>query len=160
MSNLKHHALTEFRAAGFLKEDGTYCDEMQQTMCEQILELLDLFASHGHSGFSASYALSLFEKLAAYKPIVPLTGEDWEWMHHGDGCYQNIRCGAVFKQPDRFDGQAYFLDGIVFYDVYKDEETGEEYKSHYTNRDSMVPITFPYTPTTEYRPTPVAHHPV
>lgn len=162
MSNLVEHAKREFRAAGFINEHGNYCDEMQMLMCDQIIELLELFSSHGHSGSSAPYAINLFKKLAAFEPIVPLTGEDWEWMHHGDGMYQNIRCGHVFKQPDRFDGQAYDLDAVVFYDVHKDPDTGEEYRSHYTCRDSMRPITFPYTPTREYRETPKApdHHSV
>jgi hypothetical protein len=152
--SLIQHAKREFRAAGFIDGDGKYCDEMQELICTQVIELLKLFGEHGHSGSSAPYAINLFKTLAAYEPIVPLTGEDWEWFDHGDGHMQNIRCGHVFKQPDRFNGQAYDLDAVVFYDIIKDPETGEEFKSHYTNRDSMQPITFPYTPKREYRETP------
>jgi len=146
----KEHAMREFRAAGWVNDDGKFVDEAQEWLCNDVMALLDLFSTHGHSGSSAPYAVDLFSKLAMDKPIAPLTGEDWEWFHHGDGMYQNIRCGHVFKQPDRFNGQAYDLDAVVFYDVYKDEETGEEYKSHFTNSDSMRPITFPYTPKREY----------
>lgn len=159
MSNLHSHALAEFRAAGWTDEDGNYKDEMQQAICEHILKLLDVFADEGHSGSSAPYAVGLFEKLAMFKPIVPLTGEDWEWHEASEGVFQNIRCSRVFKQADRFDGQAYDIDGCVFYEwserpLEPDEEGypgTRRFKSHFTSRESAVPITFPYTPTTEYQ---------
>jgi hypothetical protein len=164
VSNLHHHARAEFRAAGWLDEAGNYKDEMQQAICEHVLKLLDVFADEGHSGSSAPYAIGLFEKLAMFKPLVPLTGEDWEWSEVSDGrtngvkVHQNKRCSHVFKQSDRFDGQAYDIEGIVFYDWYERPlEPGEpgfpgtyRGKSHYTCSDSLVPITFPYTPKTEY----------
>ena len=103
MSNYKTHALDEFRAAGWLNEDGSYKDEMQQAICEHVLKLLDVFAGEGHSGSSAPYAINMFSKLAAFEPLVPLTGEDWEWNEVHDGVYQNKRCSHVFKQADRFD---------------------------------------------------------
>jgi len=30
-------------------------------------------------------------------------------------------------------------------------EEGDKHKSYFTSRESRVPVTFPYTPTTEYR---------
>lgn len=151
MSNLNHHALMEFRAAGWMDADGKYTDEMQQAICEHVLKLLEVFSDEGHSGSSAPYAVNLFKKLAMFEPVVPLTGEDWEWHEASEGVWQNKRCSHVFKQADRFDGQAYDINGIVFYDWYTDEETGEKHKSHYTSSESRVPVTFPYTPKTEYR---------
>ena len=127
---------------------------MQQAICEHVLKLLEVFADEGHSGSSAPYAIDLFKKLAMFEPIVPLTGEDWEWTEVTSGGFQNKRCSRVFKQADRFNGQAYDIDAIVFYDWYTDEKTGEKYKSHYTCRESVVPITFPYTPKTEYKERP------
>lgn len=154
----KEHAYLEFKAAGWMKEDGTYCDDTQEMMCEQVLELLHLFSKHGHSGFSAPYAINLFSKLAKFEPVVPLTGEDWEWteLDYGDEIkYQNKRCLHVFKNGI---GQAYDSNGRVFWEwIERDLEEDEEgypgiklYKTHYTNRDSKVYIDFPYTPTTEY----------
>jgi hypothetical protein len=64
--------------------------------------------------------------------------------------FQNKRCSHVFKQADRFDGQAYDIDGIIFYDWYTDEE-GNKSKSYFTSADSRVPVTFPYVPTREYK---------
>jgi hypothetical protein len=154
MSNIKNHALAEFRAAGWVDEKGDYTDEMQQAICEHVLKLLEIFADEGHSGSSAPYAINVFKKLAMFEPLVPLTGEDWEWTEVDEGCFQNKRCSRVFKQADRFDGQAYDIDGIVFFDWYTDPETGEKSKSYFTGRDSFVPVTFPYTPTTEYKESP------
>jgi hypothetical protein len=155
MSNYKTHAMAEFRAAGWLNESGQYCDEMQEAICEHVLKLLDVFGEEGHSGSSAPYAISLFSKLAKFEPAAPLTGEDWEWNEITDErtnnvtVYQNKRCGAVFKQSDRFDGRPYYLDGRVFWEWYRSGD-GTVHKTHFTNKDSMVPIEFPYIPKTEY----------
>lgn len=150
MSNLHSHALMEFKAAKWLDEDGKYSDEMQEAMCAHVLKLLEVFADEGHSGSTAPYAVNMFKKLAMFEPLVPLTGEDWEWTEVSAGVFQNKRCSRVFKQADRFDGQAYDIDARVFYEWHTDKETGEKYKSHYTSSDSFSPVTFPYTPSTEY----------
>ena len=140
----------EFRAAGWVDDKGEYCDEMQGMICDHVLKLLDVFADEGHSGSSAPYAVNLFKTLAMFEPIVPLTGEDWEWtlLDYGvDPKWQNKRCGRVFKDAD---GRAYDIDGIVFYDWFEDENH-ERHKSHFTSKESRVYVTFPYTPKTEYR---------
>jgi hypothetical protein len=151
MSNLNKHALMEFRAAGWIDDDFNYKDEMQEAICKHVLDLLLVFSNEGHSGSSAPYAVDLFKKLAMFEPVVPLTGEDWEWHEASEGVFQNKRCSHVFKQADRFNGQAYDIDGIIFYDWYTDKETGEKYKSYYGCSDSVVPIMFPYTPKKEYK---------
>ena len=151
MSSILNHALMEFRAAGWTNDDGKFNDGMQEAVCNHVMDLLKVFTDEGHSGTSAPYTVNLFKQLAMFEPIVPLTGEDWEWTEVSDGVFQNKRCSHVFKQADRFNGQAYDIDGIVFYDWYADEETGEKYKSHYTCSDSFVPVTFPYTPKKEYQ---------
>ena len=148
----------EFKAAKWLDDDGKYYDEMQEAICVHVLKLLDVFADEGHSGSSAPYAVNVFKKLAMFEPLVPLTGEDWEWHEPSPGVFQNKRCSRVFKQADRFDGQAYDIDGRVFYEWNERELDPDEegypgkrrFKSHYTSRDSLVPVTFPYTPSTEY----------
>ena len=60
MSNYTKHALKEFRAAGWLNEDGTYGDEMQEAICNHVLKLLDVFDGEGHSGTSAPYTINIF----------------------------------------------------------------------------------------------------
>jgi hypothetical protein len=151
MSNYVKHAEMEFRAAGWTDENGKFKDEMQEMICNHVLKLLEVFADEGHSGSSAPYAINLFKTLASFEPVVPLTGENWEWNdiseYGGRTTYQNKRCGHVFKDEDG----AYDIDGIVFYEWYEDKETGEKHKSYFTSRESRVPVTFPYTPKTEYK---------
>ena len=153
MSNLTSHAMTEFRAAGWLDQNGKYTDDMQELICNHVLALLTVFSDEGHTGSTADYAINLFSKLAKYDPIVPLTGEAWEWSEVSDGdkgkMYQNKRCGAVFKSADRHDGQPYYIDGKVYWEWYKNGD-GEVNKIYFTSGDSQVPIMFPYTPKSEY----------
>lgn len=136
--NLLSHANRELPAS---------TDEMQTLMNQQLRELILVFSTHGHSGFSASYATSALEKLLRFQPLRPLTGESGEWNEVSPDVWQNNRCSHVFKQADRFDGQAYDLDGRVF---------REPNGACFTNCDSMTPITFPYTPTRVYVDVPFA----
>lgn len=134
-SNILRYAETEFEFA------WPEQDEMQDLMKSQLIELLEVFSTHGHSGFSAGYAISCFELLSRFKPLSPLTGKDDEWVEVGSGTFQNKRCSHVFKQADRFNGQAYDIDGKVF---------RKADGCCYTSSESFTPITFPYTPKTEY----------
>lgn len=120
------------------EDDG---DKMQRLMNRQLRELVLVFSTHGHSGFSASYAAAMLEKLLRFEPIGPLTGEPSEWLEVGPGVFQNRRCGRVFRDASRFNGQAYDIDGRVFR-----EPSG----ACFTSSESCRPVTFPYTPVTEY----------
>jgi hypothetical protein len=149
MSNLVKHAHYEFAAAGWTDGNGNFNDEMQEAICKNILKMLAVFDEEGHSGSSAPYTIGLFTRLANFKPIGPLTGEDWEWVDHGH-TKQNKRCSSVFKDPD---GNCYNIDGKVFWEwnqrpIDEDEEgypgMHKPYKSYYTCYESRVPVTFPY----------------
>lgn len=132
----------ELRYAGYDINDPE--DGPNRWLAEGTLELLKVFAEQGHSGMSAPYAVALFEKLAKWKPIAPLTGDDSEWMEVGPDVWQNKRASSVFKDAD---GVAYWQDGIVFWEIIKDNPediNGEPYKTYFTSRDSRVPITFPW----------------
>ena len=124
MSNLMDYAKEELTRIGMIGSGEPYNDAISK----DILDLIELFASQGHSGFTAPYTINTFARLAMFKPLSPLTGEDDEWK---DG--QNKRYSAVFKDKD---GRAYNIEGKVF------TEDGEIW---FTNRDSCVDITFPYT---------------
>ena len=155
MSNLLKHAEIEFKAAGWTDENGKFDDEMQEAICTHVLKLIEIFSEEGHSGSTAPYAINLFQRLAMFKPIAPLTGEDWEWHdvseYSGKTTYQNRRCSSVFKDGN---GEAYNIDGKVFWEWYKDED-GKPSKSYYGCYESRVPVTFPYVvpdkPIYEYR---------
>jgi hypothetical protein len=117
-------------------------DEMNKAMYDHLLHMVEEFAAEGHSGFSAAYAANALNKLFRFQPLRPLQGTDDEWNEIGDGVFQNKRCSRVFKQADRFEGQAYDIEGIVFR-----EPSG----ACFTSSDSFKPVTFPYVPNTEYK---------
>lgn len=136
-SKLVSWAKNELDAAGYTTtEDGP-----NKWLREGTLELLRVFSEQGHSGSSAPFAVSLFKNLAMWKPLAPLTGDDSEWVEVGEGVFQNKRASNIFKEK----GQAYWMDGIVFYEWHVDDETGEKFKSYYTCRESRVDIEFPFT---------------
>ena len=157
MSNILSHAMKELDLIG-MTEDSP--DEMNRMMRKHILHMMQEFANEGHSGFSASYAISILTKLLDFKPLTPLTGEDEEWHEvserMGSKCWQNKRASHVFKDETG----AYDIDGKVFWEWAKSHNddgslSGEAHKSYYTCRDSRVPVTFPYVvpekPIYEYR---------
>lgn len=137
----KKHAEREFFVAGWTDKNGKFEDDMQKLMCKQVMELLDIFGTHGHSGTTAPYAIDLFQKLAKFKLIGPLTGADEEWGEpHCDDAMQNNRLSSVFKLPD---GRAYDIDGRVYWEWYKDG-AGEVFKSHFHKGGDRFYIEFPY----------------
>jgi hypothetical protein len=142
MSNMLKWAEAELRLAGYDINDPE--DGPNRWLAEGTLELLKVFAEQGHSGSSAPYAVALFEKLAMWKPIAPLTGEDDEWNMVGEQVWQNRRNSSVFKKQN---GQAYWIEGRVFWEWFSspDIDDGKPYKSHFTSSNSRVNITFPWT---------------
>lgn len=133
MSNLELHARKEMEIAGLFDKDSDYGGMLG----EAVMKMIKVFDDEGHSGFSANLAISIFEKVARFEPLTPLTGADDEWMEVGDDTFQNVRCSHVFKK----DGEAYDIEGRIFR-----EPSG----SCYTSFESRTPVTFPYTPTHEY----------
>jgi hypothetical protein len=129
-------AKQEFQALGYDlndKEEGP-----NKWIMENVFELLNVFSKQGHSGSSAPYCVSCFEKLALWEPLSPLNGNDDEWSEVSKDVWQNLRCSHVFKGAD---GRAYDINGKVF---------REPNGNCFTSGDSRVYVTFPYTPKTEY----------
>ena len=141
MSNMLRWAEEELRFAGYDINDPE--DGPNKWLAEGTLGLLKVFSDQGHSGMSAPYAVALFEKLAMWKPITPLTGNDDEWNEVGENVWQSRRNSEVFKEED---GQAYWIDGRVFWSwaTYPDIDDGKPFKSYYTSRDSRVNVEFPW----------------
>ncbi len=134
MSNLTDFARSELERAGLFDKESDYGGMLGTA----VLRLVEVFADEGHSGMSAGMAISLFERLARFEPITPLTGNDDEWNEVDEGVYQNRRCPHVFKEG----GAAYNAEGVIFRDP-----DG----CCYTSGESRVAVTFPYVPKTEYR---------
>lgn len=133
MSNLEDFARDELTRAGLFSKGSDYGGMLG----DAVMKMIKVFADEGHSGFSANMAINLFERVARFEPLTPLTGEDDEWNEVGTGVFQNRRCSHVFKE----NGEAYDSTGRIFR-----EPSG----ACFTSRGSRVPITFPYTPKTEY----------
>lgn len=102
---------------------------------DSIMTLVTAFSNQCHTGFTAPYTINMFERLAMFKPITPLTGEDNEWEKVDDHTWQNKRCESVFKNDL---GKAYDINGKIF-----SNDGGETW---FRNNDSTVDITFPYAP--------------
>ena len=135
--NSIERAQKELELAGLFDKDSVYGGLIGNS----VMELFKTFLDQGHSGYSAAITVAVFDRLAASLPLTELTGEDWEWAefeYYGedeDGdetpCY-NIRCPQIIKNPD---GTVYNSRGKIFSD------DGEIW---YTNKNSRVPVTFPY----------------
>lgn len=132
-SNYVEHCRREL--ASWFKDDGP-----NRWMAEHMVRMLRLFATEGHSGSSAPFAVAVFKELAMFQPWGPLTGVEDEWgePYEPGGTQQNKRCGHVFRDAD---GTAYDSQGRIFR-----EPSG----ACYTSFGSRVLVTFPYTPTREY----------
>ena len=130
MSNLVDYAKSELERAGLFDDDANYGGMLG----EAVMRMIQLFAKEGHSGFSAQTAISIFQRLARYKPLTPLTGEESEWNEVAENIWQNNRYSSVFKDED---GKPYDIDARVFRDP--DGCT-------YTSNESRVYIEFPYMP--------------
>ncbi len=108
---LIEHAERELRRAGLFDEDSDY----RGMLGRAVMKLIRAFADEGHSGGSAMMTLSVFEKVARFKPLSPLTDDPAEWRdvseyYGGQAMWQSIRNPACFST----DG------GKTYYDL--DEE--------------------------------------
>jgi hypothetical protein len=146
LDNYQKHAVREMTLLGFnFDEDGYPVEDpnedfdMNAEMAMCVMQVLETFSGQGHSGMSASYAISILKDVMRFEPLSPLTGEDHEWNYINDDrtdnnpIYQNNRCSHVFKE----NGEAYDIDGKIFIDP-----DG----ASYTSSASRVPVVFPYTP--------------
>jgi hypothetical protein len=156
--SLTNYAKTELQAAGYFDEDSDYGG----LIGEAVMELIEVFDKQGHSGMSAPYVASIFNKLANFEPLLPITGKDEEWgdfkdLESGKPWYQNRRCSALFK--DGKDGKPYFIYAIIKRDQNGSCWSGmawlneEDYKSG--DRSKMVGMkgyvkSFPFVPKTFY----------
>lgn len=99
-SNLCKHAIREFSFANFNK------DNYGSMFAKDVMELLAVISSQGHTGHSISYAIKLFNSLVKYDVLTPLTLSDDEFEKDTkdpfdyDYSRQNIRKSSIFKKSD------------------------------------------------------------
>ena len=109
---------------------------VQKMVTKNVMDILTVFDSQDHSGFSANYTINLVIRLLRWIPLTPLTGEEDEWYepYGPDNTQQNKRCTTVFRR--NFDNStAYNIHGREF---------SNNGKTWWTNSNSSVPVTFPY----------------
>lgn len=134
-SPLYQHALSELRREGMFDEDADYGG----ALAHAVLELIETFARQGHSGYSAAMTRSLFDRLARFEPLSPITNDPEEWTEVIDGMWQNKRRSTSFSN----DG------GQTWYDIedasrsngarwYSEEETRKWLVSHGFTGDEDV----------------------
>lgn len=96
MSNLVEHAKAELRLMGYTGEEPE--GDMNRMMWDNIIAVVQVFADGGHSGASAGYALSILEKLLAFKNLKPLTNNPEDWIEVGPEVWQCRRNSAAFSK--------------------------------------------------------------
>lgn len=94
MSKLVEHAERELKLAGLFDKDSDY----EGMLGESVLELVKLFSDQGHSGWSACQALRIFDKVAMFKALTPLTSNLDEWNPCGENLWQNKRQPSCFSE--------------------------------------------------------------
>lgn len=109
-----------------------YERDMQEMMNNDVMELLKVFDEQGHSGFSASWAIRLFSKLAKYKLITEIEDNPEDWDENGQHKY----VPSVFKRED---GTCYYLYGTYFAEPDSDN-------FFYNGKCSRTDVTFPLKP--------------
>lgn len=146
MGNYDEYARREFKALGYkpIEEEEEGPNKWVQ---ENVLELLEVFSKQGHSGSSAPYVAKMFEKLALFEPLSPITGKEQEWAEPfmADGTQQNVRCCSLFRTPGELPR---YSDAIVW----KGPDPYDTFTGGNMNgiSSSLCIKGFPFTPKTFY----------
>lgn len=99
-SNLVAHARRELTIAGLNEKDSDYGG----MLFDAVLDLVKLFSTQGHSGFSANLALHLFDKVARFKNLTPITDDPQDWVQVSEKMpdrsptWQCKRCSSCFSE--------------------------------------------------------------
>lgn len=102
--SLIEHAKRELELSGV--DEDIYGDMTSKA----VMELIEVFSKQGHSGSSAYLVTHLFNELARYKNLTPLTDDPDEWVDHSDKdeskFWQNKRNCEAFSNDE---GKTYYL---------------------------------------------------
>ena len=135
--NFVSYAETELRLAGLYNDDAVYGSG---NLANAVMRLAKIHCIEGHSGGSHGITMQLFDRVANFRPLEPLTGKDDEWMETfpRTTALQNKRYSSIFKEIET--GKTYRIDAKAF-----KEPNG----AIYTSAKSFGPVSFPWswTPT-------------
>ena len=95
---LREHAEREVELVGLLDEDSDYGGMVGRA----VIELSALFGAQGHSGTSAAITLDVFEKVARFQNLSPLTSDPEDWIDQSEAfgrpMWQNRRNHQAFSK--------------------------------------------------------------
>jgi hypothetical protein len=98
LAGLKDHAKYELEKASLFDKTSDYGGMLGNA----IMELCDCFSKQGHSGYSADVVLNLFETLAKFHTLTPITNDHKEWEDvskmSGELLWQNKRDPSFFSK--------------------------------------------------------------
>lgn len=99
MSNLVEHAEREMRLAGLYDEDSPYGGMIP----EAVLALVKAHAAQGHSGGSHAQVMAIFNRVANFKALAPITSNPEEWIDRtnisgGNPTWQSNRQSSIFSE--------------------------------------------------------------
>lgn len=96
-SPLVEHARRELELAGLFDADADYGGMAGNA----VMQLVETFAAQGHSGTSAGLVMYLFQRVASYKPLTPITDDPDTWIGvseaTGEPFWQSTRDPSVFS---------------------------------------------------------------
>lgn len=107
ISPLVVHARRELTLAG-LFDEGSDFDGMIGDAC---MAMIEVFASQGHSGYSAAMVTDIVTMLMRFDVLSPLTDDPEEWMHITDDpkpTWQSTRKPEAFSHDQ---GKTYYEVG-------------------------------------------------
>ncbi len=122
-------------------------DEMNEGASGDVMELIRVLEGQGHSGGSAKYVLDLFNRVARFLPVTPLTGAPKEWASSrivradGSSLRDNLRYPSVKRYVH--DDDVEYRD----YNVLVSDNGGYSWFSG--GYEFYKRITFPYMPPEE-----------
>lgn len=111
-SNLERHAREELTRAGFFDDDADYGPG---AIADCVIALCKVMGRQGHSGGSQHYVLEIFQKVATFHRLSPLTTDPTEWMDASE--YSGPKGTPVYqsrRQPSCFSNSHKFL---TYYDI-------------------------------------------
>ena len=93
-SNIRNHTIRELDLAGIKGSD------IDNLMRKNVIDLINVFAAQGHSGFSSRICVDLFSKLSMFEIVSPLTLKEEEFGNSFDkeGNRQNLRASVLFTK--------------------------------------------------------------
>lgn len=92
------HAKRELELAGLFDKDSDY----EGGIGRAVMSLIKVFAKQSHSGFSAYQTLNIFNTVASYENLTPVTSDPEDWNDISDiydePMWQCKRNSALFSK--------------------------------------------------------------